>query len=194
MLHTFLELAMMMMIHLKKRMLSLLRLRLDTNEDRLDYLIPSHEFFHQGMVVADCKSELFRDGSRGLEGGAFFLATLLNRKEAQTSKGRWWWLEGRRRSTGCWSALKVWGTERMSELQGQDEVWNHLQELWIVVREKHRLESINVNQAVGLVKIEVCIISEGGEGMELLADILVKENLLVPDKEFLESLDRGDGA
>ena len=82
----------------------------------------------------------------------------------------------------------------MSELQGQDEVWNHLQELWIVVREKHRLESINVNQAVGLVKIEVCIISEGGEGMELLADILVKENLLVPDKEFLESLDRGDGA
>ena len=30
--------------------------------------------------------------------------------------------------------------------------------------------------------------------MELLADILVKENLLVPDKEFLESLDRGDGA
>ena len=57
---------------------------------------------------------------------------------------------------------QVCGTERMSELQGQDEVWNHLQELWIVVREKHRLESINVNQAVGLVKIEVCIISEGG--------------------------------
>ena len=60
----------------------------DTNEDRLDFLIPSHEFFHQGMVVADCESELFRDGSRGLEGGAFFLATLLNRKEAQTSKGK----------------------------------------------------------------------------------------------------------
>ena len=39
-------------------------------------------------MVADCESELFRDGSRGLEGGAFFLATLLNRKEAQTSKGK----------------------------------------------------------------------------------------------------------
>ena len=40
------------------------------------------------MVLADCESELVRDGSRGLEGGAFFAATLLNRKEAQTSKGK----------------------------------------------------------------------------------------------------------
>ena len=30
--------------------------------------------------------------------------------------------------------------------------------------------------------------------MELLADILVKENLLVPEKEFLDRLDGGDGA
>ena len=60
----------------------------ETSEDRLDFLIPQHEFFHQGMVVADCESKLFRDESRGLEGGAFFLATLLNRKEAQTSKGK----------------------------------------------------------------------------------------------------------
>ena len=57
-------------------------------EDRLAYLLPQHEYFHQGMVLADCESELFRDGSRGLEGGAFFVATLLNRKEAQTSKGK----------------------------------------------------------------------------------------------------------
>ena len=40
------------------------------------------------MVLADCESELFRDESRGLEGGAFFLATLLNRQEAKTSKGK----------------------------------------------------------------------------------------------------------
>ena len=38
--------------------------------------------------MADCESELFRDESRGLEGGAFFLATLLNRKRAKTSKGK----------------------------------------------------------------------------------------------------------
>ena len=29
--------------------------------------------------------------------------------------------------------------------------------------------------------------------MELLADILVKENLLVPEKEFLDSFEKGDG-
>ena len=40
------------------------------------------------MVVADCESELFRDGSRGLAGGAFFMATLLNRKEAKTARGK----------------------------------------------------------------------------------------------------------
>ena len=56
---------------------------------------------------------------------------------------------------------QVWGTERMSELQGQDEVWNHLQKLWIVVRGKHRLESISVKQAVGLFKTEVCNLCEG---------------------------------
>ena len=47
----------------------------------------------------------------------------------------------------CYMYLKVyqvWGTERMSELQGQEEVWNHLQELWIVVRGNHSLESISV--------------------------------------------------
>ena len=40
------------------------------------------------MVIADCESELFRDCSRGLEGGAFFLATILNRKEAKLKKGK----------------------------------------------------------------------------------------------------------
>ena len=40
------------------------------------------------MVMADCESELFREDSRGLNGGAFFLATLLNRKEAKSSKGK----------------------------------------------------------------------------------------------------------
>ena len=56
--------------------------------DSLGYLLPAHEYFHQSMAVADCDSELFRDCSRGLDGGAFFLATLLNRKDAKTKKGK----------------------------------------------------------------------------------------------------------
>lgn len=40
------------------------------------------------MVLADCESELFRENSRGLEGGSFFVATLLNRREAKTQKGK----------------------------------------------------------------------------------------------------------
>ena len=52
------------------------------------FLQPQHEYFHQYMVLADCENELFRDESRGLEGGSFFLATLLNRKDARTKKGK----------------------------------------------------------------------------------------------------------
>ena len=61
----------------------------EVNEkERLAFLLPSHELFHQSMVVADCESQLFRDNSRGLEGGAYFQATILQRKEAKTGKGK----------------------------------------------------------------------------------------------------------
>ena len=60
----------------------------DTEENRLAYILPSHEYFHQSMVVADCENEMFRDTSKGLEGGSFFVATILNRKEAKTGKGK----------------------------------------------------------------------------------------------------------
>ena len=40
------------------------------------------------MVMADVENALFRDSSRGLEGGSFFLTTLLNRKDARTKKGK----------------------------------------------------------------------------------------------------------
>ena len=36
------------------------------------------------MVLADVESQLFREGSRGLPGGSFLLATVLNRKDAKT--------------------------------------------------------------------------------------------------------------
>ena len=106
--------------------------------------------------------------------------------------GRWWsW------GTGGGGGLQVAGvlyvpeslpsvgTERMSELQ----VWNYIQELWIVVRENQSLERISVivKQAVKLIDTEVCNICEGEEGMELLACIPDEEDLLVPEKEFLDS-------
>ena len=59
-----------------------------TEEEQLNFLQINHEYFHQGMVLADIEHELFRDGSRGLEGGAYFAATLLNREEARTKKGK----------------------------------------------------------------------------------------------------------
>ena len=59
-----------------------------TEAESLGFILPSHEYFHQSMVIADCESELVRDGSRGLEGGAFFEATILNRKEAKVGKGK----------------------------------------------------------------------------------------------------------
>ena len=60
----------------------------ETEAAGLGYILPAHEYFHQSMVMADCESELFRDCSRGLEGGAYFVATLLNRKDAKQKKGK----------------------------------------------------------------------------------------------------------
>ena len=59
-----------------------------TAEERLSFLKPAHEYFHQYMVLADCENEMFREPSRGLEGGSYFLSTLLNRKDAHTKKGK----------------------------------------------------------------------------------------------------------
>ena len=59
-----------------------------TEEGRLSFLIPQHEYFHQNFVVADCENTLFRDASRGLEGGYFFAASLLNRKNVKIKKGK----------------------------------------------------------------------------------------------------------
>jgi hypothetical protein len=57
-------------------------------ERRLDFLLPQHEYFHQYFVLADCESQLFREKSRGLPGGSFLLATILNRKDAKSKKGK----------------------------------------------------------------------------------------------------------
>jgi hypothetical protein len=60
----------------------------DSMEGRLSFIIPGHEYFHFLMCLADVDSELFRKNSRGLDGGAFSMATLLNRKKAKLSKGK----------------------------------------------------------------------------------------------------------
>ena len=59
------------------------------------------------------------------------------------------------------------------------------------VKGNHSLEDISVKQAVGLVKTEVCNLCEGEEGIELLAEVLVREDLLIPEKEFVDSLEEG---
>ena len=40
------------------------------------------------MVLADAESEITREKSRGLTGGSFLLATILNRKDAKSKKGK----------------------------------------------------------------------------------------------------------
>ena len=39
-------------------------------------------------MTADAKNELFREDSRGLPGGSFLLATILNRKDAKSKRGK----------------------------------------------------------------------------------------------------------
>ena len=58
------------------------------DSDNIGFLLPVHENFHQSFVVADCESQLFREPSKGLEGGAFFHATILGRKEAKVGWGK----------------------------------------------------------------------------------------------------------
>ena len=59
-----------------------------TEEERLGFIMPQHEYFHQNFVVADCQNKLLRETSRGLEGGVFYTATLLGRKDVKMKKGK----------------------------------------------------------------------------------------------------------
>lgn len=71
-------------------MVSLFFSKLDetTDKSRLKFVLPQHEYFHQYMVLADAESEITRENSRGLPGGSFLLATILNRKDARMKKGK----------------------------------------------------------------------------------------------------------
>ena len=51
-------------------------------------MTPQHEYFHQYFVLADAESQITREQSRGLPGGSFLLATLLNRQDVNTKKGK----------------------------------------------------------------------------------------------------------
>ena len=56
--------------------------------DNLNYVLPAYEYFHFLMCLADVEAQLFRDNSRGIDGGAFATATLLHRKKARLCKGK----------------------------------------------------------------------------------------------------------
>jgi len=60
----------------------------DSAQSSLRHVIPAHEGFHFMMCMADVEAELFRNNSRGLQGGSFSTATLLNRKKAKLCKGK----------------------------------------------------------------------------------------------------------
>ena len=83
----------------------------------------------------------------------------------------------------------------MTELQDQGDVWSHISDLWLTVKQSSEifLEDLSVKQAVGVVKTEICSFVDREEGgMGILADLLVNEDLLVPDSDFLESLDTAE--
>jgi len=92
---------------------------------------------------------------------------------------------------------QVWGTERMSELAAQPELWSHLSSQWTAVSSGRPadLASLTVRQAVGRVKTEVCsLLDRDSARLDLLADILVREDLLVPSSDFLDSLETEDSS
>ena len=73
----------------------------------------------------------------------------------------------------------------MEQKQGdQEEELHKLLECYMYLKVyqvwDHSLEDISVKQTVGLVKTEVCNLCEGEEGLELLVEVLVREDLLVP--------------
>lgn len=86
----------------------------------------------------------------------------------------------------------VWGTERMSALAGQEELWSHLSAQWTDVTQARPtdLHSLTVKQAVGRIKTDICsLLDRDHDRIDLLADILVREELLVPNRDFLDSLE-----
>ena len=90
---------------------------------------------------------------------------------------------------------QLWGTVALLDIKEQGEVWDHLQGLWEQAMAGRDLVRLSVKQAVGLVKTEIVNLlrEEEEEGLERLARILVEEELLIPDKEFLESLEEDEG-
>ena len=86
---------------------------------------------------------------------------------------------------------QLWGTAALLDIKEQGEVWDHLQGLWEQVMAGQDLVRLSVKQAVGLVKTEIVnmLREEEEEGLEKLSKVLVEEELLIPDKNFMESLE-----
>lgn len=90
---------------------------------------------------------------------------------------------------------QVWGTATLQEIREQGEVWELVEGLWGELAMAQALATLTVKQAVGLVKTEVVnlVREEEEEGLERLAMVLVEEELLLPGREFLDSLEEEEG-
>merc|ERR1719384_2258149 len=84
----------------------------------------------------------------------------------------------------------------MEELQSQTEVWSHLSQQWtaVTVARPAHLASLSVKQAVRRIKTDICsILDRDPTKLEVMADMLVREELLLPGREFLDSLESEGG-
>jgi len=86
---------------------------------------------------------------------------------------------------------QVWGTATLQEIREQGEVWELVEGLWGELAMAQALATLTVKQAVGLVKTVVVnlVREEEEEGLERLARVLVEEELLLPGREFMASLE-----
>lgn len=103
----------------------------------------------------------------------------------------------------CYMYLKlyqVWGTEKVGDIKDQEEMYDHLLEMWegflSVKKGKQKggilLGGMSFKEAVGIVKNELHKYLGDNEAVILMAEVLVKEELLIPSTEFLHSV-QGDG-
>lgn len=91
---------------------------------------------------------------------------------------------------------QVWGTEKVGDIKDQEEMYDHLLEMWegflSVKKGKQKggilLGGMSFKEAVGIVKNELHKYLEDVEAVILMAEVLVKEDLLIPSTEFLHSV------
>jgi len=91
----------------------------------------------------------------------------------------------------CYMYLKlyqIWGTPHIKDIAGNEEVFLHIDSSWKVGRGKNggsSLLSMSVKQAVVMLRNEILAVEAAPE---TLATVLVDNDLLVPDSNFMASM------